>query len=267
MIQVVTMEKGSISIKTYTASDAGFAVNSHLILGEKEAILVDAQFTRSEARKVADMIRESRRELKAIFITHGHPDHYLGLEILKKEFPEAKVLATKGVADYIQKTGSDYIAKWKPAYGNDLADSFVIPQATEAHYLDLDGEQIRIMELGPGESESAAALYIPTLKTLISGDAVYNEVHLWLAENRPDGWLANLDKLSNLGEIDKVLPGHGSPAGPKVLSEDKSYIQNFVKAILSSRAKEEALEKIKAQYPGYRLPVIAEISIGTVKQK
>jgi glyoxylase-like metal-dependent hydrolase (beta-lactamase superfamily II) len=261
------MEKGSVSIKTYTASDAGFAVNSHLILGEKEAILVDAQFTRSEARKVADMIKKSRRALKAIFITHGHPDHYLGLEILKKEFPEAKVLATKGVADYIQKTGSDYIAKWKPAYGSDLAESFVVPQATDSSSLDLEGEQIRIIELEPGESESAAALYIPALKTLITGDAVYNGVHLWLAENRPDGWLANLDKLSSLGEIDKILPGHGSPAGPEILAEDRSYIQDFVKAVLSTRTREEALEKIKAQYPGYRLPVIAEISIGTVKQK
>jgi glyoxylase-like metal-dependent hydrolase (beta-lactamase superfamily II) len=129
--------------------------------------------------------------------------------------------------------------------------------------LDLEGEQIRIIELGPGESESASALYIPSLKALISGDAVYGGVHLWLAENRPDGWLANLDKLSSLGEIDTVLPGHGSPADPKVLAEDKSYIQNFVEAVGSSGTKEEALEKIKAQYPGYRLPVIAEISIGT----
>ena len=35
----------------------------------------------------------------------------------------------------------------------------------------------------------------------------------------------------------------------------------------AGKTQEEALEKIKVQYPGYRLPVIAEISIGTVKQK
>jgi len=261
------MQKSSISIRTFTASDAGFVVNSHLIMGKKEAILVDAQFTRSEARKVAEMIKATGKTLKTIYITHGHPDHYLGLEVLTREFPDAKVLATKEVADYIRKPGSNYIAEWKPLYKDDLADSFIVPQAVNASFLDLEGEQIKIIELGPGESESASALYIPSLKVLISGDAAYGGVHLWLAENRPDGWLANLDKLSSLGEIDEVLPGHGSPAGPKVLAEDKSYIRDFVKAVGSSRTKEEALEKIKAQYPGYRLPVIAEISIGTLKQK
>jgi hypothetical protein len=29
------MQKSSISIRTFTASDAGFVVNSHLIMGEK----------------------------------------------------------------------------------------------------------------------------------------------------------------------------------------------------------------------------------------
>jgi glyoxylase-like metal-dependent hydrolase (beta-lactamase superfamily II) len=74
-------------------------------------------------------------------------------------------------------------------YKDDLADSFIAPQAVNASFLDLEGEQIRIIELGPGESESASALYIPSLKTLISGDAVYGGVHL-LAGGEPARWLA-----------------------------------------------------------------------------
>jgi hypothetical protein len=41
-----------LRLQTYTASDPGFTVNSHLIMGEKEAILVDVQFLRNEAKKV-----------------------------------------------------------------------------------------------------------------------------------------------------------------------------------------------------------------------
>ena len=63
-----------------------------------------------------------------IYVTHGHPDDYLGLEILTKEFPEARVLSTKDVAAYIKNTGQNYIAQWKPIYKDDLADSFIVPQ-------------------------------------------------------------------------------------------------------------------------------------------
>jgi glyoxylase-like metal-dependent hydrolase (beta-lactamase superfamily II) len=46
-----------------------------------------------------------------IYVTHGHPDHYLGLEILTKEFPEARVLSTKDVAAYIKNTGQETVGK------------------------------------------------------------------------------------------------------------------------------------------------------------
>ncbi|HEX7576214.1 MAG TPA: hypothetical protein VF360_07520 [Candidatus Methanoperedens sp.] len=69
-----------------------------------------------------------KENFKVIYVTHGHPDDYLGLEILTKEFPEARVLSTKDVAAYIKNTGQNYIAQWKPIYKDDLADSFIVPQ-------------------------------------------------------------------------------------------------------------------------------------------
>ncbi len=251
---------GKINIKTHTASDAGFAANSHLLMGEKAAILVDAQFTRSEAGKAADMIKASGKTLKIIYITHGHPDHYFGLEILTVEFPQARVLATKDVVEYIARTANNYIAEWKPLYKDDLADSFILPEVVDSSELELEGERIRIIELGAGESECASALYIHSLKVLIAGDVVSNQVHLWLAEKRLEGWLENLRRLRTVGEIKTVLPGHGLPAGTGVFDENRRYIEAFVRAISTLKTKEEVIEKIKEQYPGYRLPVIVEIS-------
>ena len=63
-----------LKIETYTASEAGFVVNSHLIEGTKEAILVDAQFTESDAKKAVEMVRRSGKALTCKISSDGsHP--------------------------------------------------------------------------------------------------------------------------------------------------------------------------------------------------
>jgi glyoxylase-like metal-dependent hydrolase (beta-lactamase superfamily II) len=251
-----------LRVQTYTASDPGFAVNSHLIMGEKDAILVDAQFTRSEARKVVEMVRTSGKSLKAIFITHSHPDHFLGLEVLTREFPHVKVVATKNVVDSIRKSGQGYIIKWKPVYKDDFADNIVLPEVlANEDELSVEGEKIQVVELDAGESDHAAALFIPSLKTFVAGDALYNHVHLWLVENRIEGWLNNLEKIGTIGNVDRVLPGHGEPTDNKVIEINKKYIQDFVQATSPPATRDDALNKIREKYSDYRLPVIAELSV------
>ena len=117
----------ALSIQTHMAGDAGFDVNSHLILGKTQAFLVDAQFTRSEAGRVITKIHTSGRRLNTIFITHAHPDHYLGLELLKKEFPGVRILARSTVVAEMKKTAPGKIAYWKEYYKDNLADQFVEP--------------------------------------------------------------------------------------------------------------------------------------------
>lgn len=75
-----------LTVTTYAATPAGFAVNSHLIQGERDAILVDAQFTLGEAAKAVEMVQRSGKRLKYIVVTHGHPDHFFGLEVFRRAF-------------------------------------------------------------------------------------------------------------------------------------------------------------------------------------
>ena len=44
--------------------------------------------------QLADWIAASERRLSTIYITHGHPDHFFGLKLLRDPFPEARALAT-----------------------------------------------------------------------------------------------------------------------------------------------------------------------------
>ena len=66
--------------------------NSHIILGKKEAILIDAQFNVEDAQNVVDLILQSGRKLSKIIITHPHPDHYYGLQVIGAKFWDAEIV-------------------------------------------------------------------------------------------------------------------------------------------------------------------------------
>ena len=69
------------SIKVFTSPDDQFWTNSTIIEGVREVMLVDAQLTRTSAEKVLQKIKETKKPLSIIYITHEHADHFLGLEV------------------------------------------------------------------------------------------------------------------------------------------------------------------------------------------
>src|SRR5258708_13179081 len=77
----------SISIKVFTSPDDQFSVNSIIVEGDHEVMLVDAQLTKTSAEKVLQEIKETKKPLSIIYITHNHADHFLDLELFKGVYP------------------------------------------------------------------------------------------------------------------------------------------------------------------------------------
>jgi glyoxylase-like metal-dependent hydrolase (beta-lactamase superfamily II) len=257
-----------LTVTVHTAGEAGFAATSTLVAGDKDAILVDAQFTLSEAHRVAAMILESGKRLTQVFVTHAHPDHYFGAEVILKQFPGAKLVARPEVVAEIKALGPKKLKEWKPLYGTNLTNQFRVPEAIQSDALVLEGKRLPLVTLDAGESEEATAVYVPELKTLIAGDLAFDGVHLWLAEGRADQWLKNLDAVRNVGAIDRVIAGHRSADAQDVkdlLAVNAEYIRSFQKILAESKTQDEAIAAIKAKYPGYKLPIIAEIAVKTLK--
>src|SRR5258707_14483494 len=93
----------AFSIKVVTSIDDQFWVNSVIIEGTHEVMLVDAQLTKTNAEGVLQEIKETKKPLSIIYVTHEHADHFLGLEDFREAYPEVRIISKSSVTDRINK--------------------------------------------------------------------------------------------------------------------------------------------------------------------
>src|ERR1700751_238685 len=91
------------SIKVFTSPDDQFWTNSVIIEGEHEVMLVDAQLTKTSAEKVLQQIKETKKPLSIVYISHEHADHFLGLEVFREAYPGVRIIANSAVTDRSNK--------------------------------------------------------------------------------------------------------------------------------------------------------------------
>ena len=244
----------SLSIQPFTSSEAGAWSNSYLICGESEAILFDVFMLRSDAMQVADMIEKSGKTLQKVFISHAHPDHFMGLDVITERFPDAQVVSTQNVVADISADGPWMFSMLKGRLGSDGPLRLVVPESLADPVLALEGVRLQVVEFGEGESKHAAAVYIPELESLLSADLVYNQAHLYLQERHLESWLARLDEVEAFAKdrVATIHPGHGKAAGLELIGQTRTYLHDFADATKSGNAK-TAEQHMLAKYPDYQV--------------
>src|SRR5512134_3133204 len=151
--------QSTFTLKVHTGrGQVGYDVNSTMIVGERDVLLIDPQFSLSEAHKLAAEILETRKRLATIYSTHAHPDHLFGLAVLKQAFPEAKIVALPATVS-AAKTGSPARQMFCfPFFGNNIpGPEPVLPEELATPVLTLDDEEFPITggvqgSDGPGNS-------------------------------------------------------------------------------------------------------------------
>jgi glyoxylase-like metal-dependent hydrolase (beta-lactamase superfamily II) len=257
----VAAAETKLTTTVYTATPNGFLVTSTLIAGEKEAILVDAQFTLADAHRVVGQILDSKKTLTTVYVTHGHPDHYFGLEVIKQAFPKVKIVALDKPLAEIKKTSAAKVKQWGPIYGAQISAKPVTPVVQKAATLTLEGQTIELRGPVQGDDGFNTYVWIPSTKTVIAGEIVYNGVHVWTAETNAEqrkAWIKTLDDIAALGPT-TVVPGHQDPKAKNDLSAikaTKDYLVAFDAAVASSKTAEEVEQKMKAKYKDLQLDVI-----------
>ncbi len=254
-----------LQLKTITSSPEGFLVNSALVSGEKDAVLIDAQFTLSDAHRVAAAILESRKNLATIYITHWHPDHYFGLNVLKQAFPNARIVALPATVEDIKQGWEPKVKQWKPMYGDNLTSAPIIPEPLQGTTLTLEGETLEIVGPVQGDDKNNSYVWIPSLKAVVCGDIVYDGVFPWTLETTPaerKEWIAVLDKIAGL-KPSVVVAGHKKPElkdDPSSLQFTKNYLTYYDEALAASKSSEEFQSKVKGKFPDLGLDIILKLA-------
>jgi glyoxylase-like metal-dependent hydrolase (beta-lactamase superfamily II) len=239
-------------------------VNSTLVAGDKEAILIDAQFDLADAHRLVAMILESKKQLTWVYVTHFHPDHYFGLAAIQQAFPKAKLVALPAAAAEIKKTWQAKLQQWAPLYGELVPARPILPVALPGTTLTLEGQTLELHGGAQGDSADNSYVWIPSIKTVVAGDIIYRGVHAWTAETNPAqraAWRKTLDQLAALKPV-TVIAGHKDPklkddaAG---IEATRSYLEAFDAAVASSKTSAEVQRKIKAKYPEAQLDIILQI--------
>jgi glyoxylase-like metal-dependent hydrolase (beta-lactamase superfamily II) len=258
--------ESKLTTTVYTGSQGGFLVDSTLVAGDKDAILIDGQFTLSDAHRLVAMIMESKKTLTTVYVTHSHPDHYFGLNVIKQAFPNVKVIATPETVKEIKATWAGKVKQWAPMYGDLITKKPIIPTALEGNTLTLEGQTLEIKH-GTGDEALETYVWIPSIKTVVAGDIVFRGVHPWTAEGKADGrkaWVKTLDEIAAL-KPDVVIAGHKDPKAKDDAAGVKwtrDYLEAFDAAVASSKTADQVQGKLKKQYPDAQLDVILQIGAG-----
>jgi glyoxylase-like metal-dependent hydrolase (beta-lactamase superfamily II) len=234
---------------------------STLLLGSAEAVLIDAQHIRTDVVALGELIAQSRRRLTAIYITHGHADHWYGIGELLTRFPGAQAFATQGVVDYITESAEVADQQWAAMFGERVVDHTVVPAVLAQPELQLEEAEIRIIEVGQGDIAPSTVVHVPAIDTVVSGDVVYNKIHAMLGFGGPaewQRWIASVDAIERLAPK-TVVAGHKRPDCSdtdvdRMLDETRSYISDFADVAGTVGTAEELVGAMKAKYPDFGNP-------------
>jgi glyoxylase-like metal-dependent hydrolase (beta-lactamase superfamily II) len=253
-------------VDVYAAEESN--VNAYVLSDDAGTVVIDATRSSAAARDVVALARSRGAAPSVLFVTHGHPDHFLGMGEMKREVPGLRiVVATQAIKDDVVG-----FATWMDGQGW-LEQEPAMKPRSDAHpdgfdyqgaievlaspRLVLPGGESLVVDTDFPATEAAheTTLYSPELGALFTGDLAYDKVHLWLGVgvSREDAraWQSVTRTLeARYPAGTRVYPGHGAPTDLRVFASVRSYIDDLL-AAASSASDEAASDQMVKKYPDW----------------
>jgi glyoxylase-like metal-dependent hydrolase (beta-lactamase superfamily II) len=230
-------------VHRYAAGAPGIFVNAYLVETAHGVVAIDATLTESDSKALRALQAGLGKPLRAVLLTHGHPDHYNGVTNLLADAP-VPVVATAGVDRVIRGDDAAKEQQWKSTFGPEWPARRTFPTriVRDRESLTFDGVTFTVHDLGPGEShrDSVWVMSGPE-KAAFVGDVVLNRVHAFTRDGHTGAWLRNLDRVQALAKGLPVYPGHGEPGTAEMLDWQRDYQRRYRQEVGALAAGRESL--------------------------
>jgi glyoxylase-like metal-dependent hydrolase (beta-lactamase superfamily II) len=167
-----------------------------------------------------------RKPLLGVLVTHPHPDHYNTIgELLAGE--AVPVIAHRDVDREIRAQDDAKRTQWGPMFGDEWPASATFPNRTvsDEESVALGDLRFTAWDFGPCESESETVWLLGDGDRAFVGDLAFNGTHAYLADGRTNAWLRAMDRAQEaLAGVQTLYVGHGAPAVPAVLADQRRYL-------------------------------------------
>ncbi len=211
---------------------------------------------------------EEHGKIRYVINTEHHVDHIFGNYYFKGA---GEVVHHQGVADNFMVVAPelDPFAYAKEALPTDDPEGEAIFPDRDEYYEDpnkgsivFDGNlTLRVgdhtFELihTPGHTPGQVAVYVPEERAVFTGDTIFSECQTWLMTSNVEQWLAALDVIEALDDVDHVIPGHGPVTNQRYIATQRSMLLEWKTSVAVAVAKgwsrEETMERVefKDRYP------------------
>jgi glyoxylase-like metal-dependent hydrolase (beta-lactamase superfamily II) len=264
------------TVHRFPTKQEGAFVNAYAVETESGIVAIDGLLTVSDSKAMRDWLERSGKPLRAVLLTHSHPDHYAGLTQLVAD-DDAPIIAPQGVIDTIIRDDATKDAIIGPMFGDEWPAKRIFPNTAinDGESVTFDEITFTVIDLGPSESPHDSPWILgDDAKTVFLGDQIYNHKHCFLADGYYEQWLMNIATLRERFPRDAVFYiGHGDPVGGEMWDWQRGYIETFVEAVGGAdwsepeRAKAAVVARMKEYEPSDELQFLMELSIEPVAAK
>ena len=230
------------NVYTITSGD-GIDSNTTFIITKEGVIVIDTRPTPTEAKKVLAEIRKlTALPIVYTINTHYHGDHTFGNQVFKNS---KTIIAHKNVRNKLIESGQKHLSLFK-TFGLPGIDEVEITPPNIIYEKEMEiwlGEyRLQLLYHGKGHTDGDTIIYIDQLRTVITGDLVFNKKIPYTADSYIDDWIDSL-KYIELLKNETVIPGHGPIGERTTIISMKHYLMNLKELVLAQLKDKKTLKE------------------------